>query len=64
MSIADRLAIAAIAVALGLIGVFVYVASAPPASWVDVLVVQFIFATLYVASIRGLHTRRRLHRTG
>lgn len=64
MSITDRLAIAAVAVAMGLIGVFAYVASAPPfASWVDIVAVQFIFATLYVASIRVLHTRRRLQPT-
>lgn len=59
MTIADRLTIAGIAVILGLIGVFVYVAATPIfTSWVNVAVVQAIFTLVYIATIAALRHQR------
>ena len=59
MRMADRLTIAGIGAVLGLIGVFAYVATAPEfTSWVNVVVVQGIFAALYVTTVFVL---RRKH---
>ncbi|MFQ5554474.1 MAG: hypothetical protein ACE5GC_03775 [Acidimicrobiia bacterium] len=56
MTIADRLTIGGIGVVLGLIGVFAYVAASPIfTSWVNVVVVQAIFATVYLVTVNLLH---------
>ena len=64
MSIADRLTIAGIGVVLGLIGVFAYVSATPVfKSWVNVVIVQVIFAALYSATVFGLRRQHRADRT-
>ena len=61
MTLADRLTIAGIGVVLGLIGVFTYVAANPVfTSWVNVVVVQGIFAALYLPTVHVLGRDRQL----
>ena len=65
MSIADRLTIAGIGVVLGLIGVFGYVAANPNfTSWVNVVVVQGIFAALYISTVHVLRRQHELAHAG
>ncbi len=61
MTLTDRLTIAGIGVVLGLIGVFAYVAANPVfTSWVNVAIVQAIFAALYLPTIHVLGRHRQL----
>ena len=64
MTVSDRLTIAGIGVVLGLIGVFAYVATTPVfTSWVNVVAVQAIFASLYGATVVVLRRHQQAQPT-
>lgn len=58
MQLADRLTISGIAVIMGLVALFAYVAANPIFSgWIDILFAELIFAAVYLLAVTTLQRR-------